>query len=89
MLKLKGIKIKLEWIIENVRSILPANDFKIVASRAAKEISAGIIIGYSEGGEICTFGGGLLNGRQPISKDWLWMVEAFKHKLMAGDYQGT
>ena len=72
-----------------VKSIFPANEFKKVADSAAKEISVGIIIGYSEDGEICIFGGGLLHGRQPVSKDWLWMVEAFKHKLINGDYNDT
>ena len=69
-----------------VKSIFPANDFKVVADNASKEIEVGIVIGYDKEGELCVFGGGLLDHRQPVAKDWLWMVEAFKLKLIDGDY---
>ncbi len=74
--------------MDNVQSIYPANDFRVVADSAAKEIKVGIIIGYSEDDELLIFGGGLLNGsgRQPCAKDWLWMIEKFKSELMSGAY---
>lgn len=72
--------------MSNVTSIFPANDFRTVADNAAKEIDVGIIIGYTKEGELSVFGGGLLDGRQPVCKDWLWMIETFKTKMIAGDY---
>lgn len=73
-------------IVDNVKSIFPANDFSVVADNAANEIEVGIIIGYNRDGDLSVFGGGLLDGRQPTCKDWLWMIETFKSKLIAGDY---
>lgn len=72
--------------MNNVRSIFPANSFRVVADNAANEIEVGIIIGYNEYGELSVFGGGLLDGKQPTCKDWLWMTETFKQKMIAGDY---
>jgi hypothetical protein len=69
-----------------VESIFPANDFKVIADNAAEEIEVGLIVGYDADGALCVYGGGLLNGKQPTAKDWLWMIEAFKRKLLAGDY---
>lgn len=70
----------------NVIDIYPANDFAIVAENAAKEIEVGIIIGYSADGELTVYGGGMIDGRQPVCKDWLWMIESFKTKMINGDY---
>jgi len=72
--------------MDNVTSIFPANSFRVVADNAAKDIEVGIIIGYDKDGVLSVFGGGLLDGRQPTCKDWLWMVETFKQKMIAGDY---
>lgn len=72
--------------MSNVTSIFPANNFRVVADSAANEIDVGIIIGYNKDGILSVFGGGLLYGRQPTCKDWLWMIETFKQKLIAGDY---
>lgn len=72
--------------MDNVVSIFPANDFAIVADNAKTEIEVGLIIGYSESGELTAFGGGMIDGRQPTCKDWLWMIETFKAKMLAGDY---
>lgn len=72
--------------MSNVKNIFPANDFSIVANSAAKEIEVGIIIGHTKDGELSVFGGGMLDGRQPTQKDWLWIVESFKAKMIAGDY---
>lgn len=71
---------------DNVVSIFPANDFAVVADNAKSEIEVGLILGYSPSGELTVFGGGMLDGRQPTCKDWLWMIETFKSKLIAGDY---
>lgn len=73
-------------MLSNVESIFPANDFEVVAKHAIKEVDVGIVIGYDTAGNLCVFGGGLLNGRQPVAKDWLWLVETFKQKLVNGDY---
>ena len=70
----------------NVTNIFPANSFSVVAGNAANEIEVGVIIGYDEAGALSVFGGGLLDGRQPTCKDWLWMIETFKQKMIAGDY---
>ena len=70
----------------NIENIFPANDFNIVAENASKEIVVGLILGYSDNGELLVYGGGLLDKKQPVCKDWLWMVETFKHKLIRGDY---
>jgi hypothetical protein len=72
--------------MSNVKSIFPANDFSVICDNASKEVECGIIIGYDEEGALCVYGGGLLDGRQPLQKDWLWMIEAFKLKMMNGDY---
>lgn len=72
--------------MDNVRSIFPANSFKVVADNAANEIEVGIVIGYTKDGKLSVFGGGMLDGRQPACKDWLWMIETFKQKMIAGDY---
>lgn len=71
---------------ENIVSIFPANDFSIVAENASKEITVGITIGYNSDGDLCVYGGGMLEGRQPTAKDFLWMVETFKHNLVDGVY---
>lgn len=70
----------------NVVPFFPANDFKVVAENAAKEIEVGLIIGYDADGSMVVFGGGMLDGKQPVCKDWLWLVENFKTKMIAGDY---
>ena len=70
----------------NVKSIFPANDFRVVAEAAVKDIDVGIIIGYTKDGDLSVFGGGMIGGRQPACKDWLWMIEAFKQKMISGDY---
>lgn len=72
--------------MDKVKNIFPANDFSIVAKGEASKLQVGIIIGYSEDGELKVYGGGMLNGRQPVSKDWLWIVETFKIKMLNGDY---
>ena len=72
--------------MSNVIDIFPANDFKVVAESAAKELQSGIIIGYDKEGRLSVFGGGLIDGKHPVCKDWLWMIESFKTKLLNGDY---
>tara|TARA_R110002049_G_scaffold127881_6_gene285065 strand:- start:4235 stop:4459 length:225 start_codon:yes stop_codon:yes gene_type:complete len=72
--------------LSNVTSIFPANDFNQVLDNAKDEIECGIIIGYDENGNLTVYGGGLLDGAQPLTKDWLWMVAAFQNKLLNGDY---
>jgi len=72
--------------MSNVVPFFPANDFKAVAETAAKELTTGLIIGYAADGEMLVFAGGLLDGKQPVCKDWLWLVENFKTKMIAGDY---
>jgi hypothetical protein len=72
--------------MSKVIDIFPANDFKVVCENASKDIKCGLIIGYDENNEPVAFGGGLLNKKQPVSKDWLWIVTEFKHKLLNGDF---
>lgn len=74
--------------MQKIINIFPANDFSVVAKNAAAEIEAGIIIGYDKDGYLCVFGGGLIDRKQPVCKDWLWMVETFKNKLINGNYAG-
>lgn len=70
-----------------IAQIFPADNFKSVCDNAGKEIEFGIIIGWDKDlGELTVFGGGTDDGRRPASKDWLWLVEVFKARLLAGDY---
>lgn len=69
-----------------VISIYPANDFDHVLETCRTNIECGIIIGYDEDGELVVYAGGMLDGRQPKSSDWLWMVQTFTKKLLDGDY---
>ena len=69
-----------------VTNIYPANDFDHVAEKAKGELETGIIIGYDKEGRLTIFSGGLIDGRQPTVKDWLFMIESFKAKMMNGDY---
>lgn len=72
--------------MSKVVDIFPANNFSVVCENAAKDIECGIIIGYDSEGKMLVFGGGLLDGRQPVSKDWLWMIQTFSANLLNGDY---
>lgn len=72
--------------MNKVENIYPANEFKTVLENAGKEMECGIVIGYDNEGVLCVFGGGLIDGRQPVCKDWLWMVQSFSKKLLDGDY---
>ena len=69
-----------------VESIFPANDFATVAESAGKEIEVGVILGYAEDGQLCVYAGGRVNGRQPLAKDILWLLESVKTKLINGDF---
>ena len=72
--------------MSNVENIYPANDFSVVAKGPASELEVGIIMGYDSEGVFRVYGGGMLDGKQPVSKDWLWMVETFKLNILNGDY---
>ena len=72
--------------MEKIVDIFPANDFKNVCENAKHEIEAGIIMGYDKDGNLTVFGGGLIDGKQPVCKDMLWIIESFKNKLINGDY---
>lgn len=72
--------------MSKVLDIFPANNFKVVCNEAAKTLHVGLILGYDENGDLCVFGGGMTQGRQPVARDWLWLVEAFKHNLIRGEY---
>lgn len=69
-----------------VVSIFPANDFKVVAENSKEVIDCGIVIGYDEYGELMVYGGGMIDGKQPTAKDWLFMVALFQQRLLNGDY---
>ena len=71
---------------DNVINIFPANNFAAVAENAAKEIEVGLVIGYNAEGDMVVLGGGMIDGRQPVCRDWLWLVESFKMKMVNGDY---
>jgi len=72
--------------MSNVETLIPNNNFSVVANAAANEIEAGIILGYTPEGDLAVFSGGLIDGRQPKAEDWLWIIEGFKNKLLNGDY---
>ena len=72
--------------MSNIINIFPANSFAHVAKNAGEELEIGLIIGYNTEGEMLVYGGGLLEGKQPVCKDWLWLVESFKTKMINGDY---
>ena len=71
-----------------VHDIFPANDFSFVAKGEASRLRTGIIIGYNESGEMEGYSGGMIDGRIPTGKDWLWLIESFKAGLINGDYAG-
>jgi hypothetical protein len=70
--------------VSNITNIIPCNDFSHVADESKKEIVCGLILGYDEHGFLCVYGGGLIGGKQPTCKDWLWMVRSFEFDLMKG-----
>jgi hypothetical protein len=70
----------------DVKSIFPADSFCVVAENAKEEIEHGIIIGYDHEGYLSVFGGGLNDGKRTTQKDWLWLIEQFKRKMLQGDY---
>lgn len=72
--------------MSKVESIYPANEFDYVMGAAKDNYEAAIIIGYDKSGRLDVRGGGMINGKQPAAKDWLFMIESFKHKLINGDY---
>lgn len=71
---------------ENVVQIFPADDFASVLDEAKAEISCGLVLGYDEDGQLVAYGGGMIDGRRPVSRDWLWIVESFKFNLVSGKY---
>lgn len=72
--------------MSKVISMFPADDFSLAVKNAGEELVVGMIIGYDKDGDFLVYGGGVIDGKRPVSKDWLWMAEAFKAKLIAGDY---
>lgn len=72
--------------MNNVESIFPANDFDHVMECAKGDYESALIIGYNSSGALDVRGGGMINGKQPTVKDWLFMIEVFKFKLINGDY---
>ncbi len=69
-----------------VEQLFPADDFCTVLENAGKEIESGLVIGYDKDGTLAFYGGGLLSGGAPVAKDFLWMVEAFRTELLAGNF---
>ena len=65
--------------------MVPSHDH-FAAKNAGEELVAGLIMGYDKDGDFLVYGGGMLDGKRPVSKDWLWMAETFKAKLIDGDY---
>lgn len=72
--------------MSNVESIFPSNNFDHVISKAKGVYDSALIIGYNHNGCLEIRGGGMVNGKQPVAKDWLFMIETFKFKLINGDY---
>lgn len=72
--------------MNKVSSIFPANDFDHVMDCAKRNYESALIIGYDKNGCLDVRGGGLISGKQPTVKDWLFMIESFKLKLVNGDY---
>ena len=72
--------------MSNVKDIFPANDFDNVLEGAKGNYEHAIIIGYDKDGILDVRAGGMNDSRQPMAKDWLFLVEKFKHKLVNGDY---
>ena len=72
--------------MSKVESIFPANDFDHVMDCAKGNYESAMILGYNNDGVLDVRAGGLINGKQPTVKDWLFMVEVFKSKLINGDY---
>lgn len=72
--------------MNNIENIFPSNEFDYVMDCARDNYESALIIGYDKNGCLDVRGGGMISGRQPTMKDWLFMIEAFKLKLMNGDY---
>lgn len=77
---------KLRNVMSNVKDIYPADSVKHVCDNAASEMETALIVGYDKDGDFCVYGGGLIDGKRPTAKDWLWMIESFKTKLIDGEY---
>lgn len=69
-----------------VQSIYPADDFNNVLQNSMDNYEFAIIIGYDNNGYLDVMGGGMNSGARPTAKDWLFLVECFKAKLVNGDY---
>ena len=77
--------------MSKVESLFPANDFKVVADNASKEIIMGICMGYDKDGSFVAFAGGVnkdmpVAHQAPTVKDWNFMVDIFKINLITGNY---
>lgn len=73
--------------MSKVENIFPANDFDHVVECAKGNYESAMILGYDKNGVLDVRSGGLISGKQPTVKDWIFMIEVFKTKLLNGDYQ--
>ncbi len=71
---------------DNVKYIFPADDPNVMLENAKDEIECGLVLGYDHEGHLVAWGGGTSSGRRPVHKDWLWLLETFKNKMLNGDY---
>jgi len=73
--------------MSNIISMKPERDFNYILDEAKKDgIESGIVMGYNKDNEFVVMGGGIIDGRQPVSKDWLWMAQSFVRNLLNGEY---
>lgn len=71
---------------DNVHQLIPCNDFNNVLESAKDELESGLVVGYDSNGIMKVYGGGLINGKQPVAKDFLWLAATFQQKILNGDY---
>lgn len=71
---------------DNVVQMFKADDAAVALDNAKLEMVAALAIGYNSAGELVAYAGGLIDGKRPVQKDWLWLVESFKAtKLNLGE----
>jgi len=69
--------------VNNVELLYPADNPDIVLDEAKGEYESVFLMGWREGGEL-----DVRASTNITKKDILWMLEDFKSRLMAGDYDG-
>ena len=70
----------------NIKKLHPERDVDTVLENAKGQFEFALVLGYDREGFMLAYGGGVNDGKDPLAKDWLFLLEQFKIKLVKGDY---